>query len=185
MGRCPTQNHIRLQGGDLRVAAGDSHRPAGARRRNAPEHRAKRIFWQRTADRPSCETPAATGPAIAYRIQYDLDWRNGQTNCQQHRQRSATYLPGRHCASASLRRTRTSRCLCNGRAYGARTTPQMVLINPNGRIDYHGAIDSIRSANPADIANAINYVKQAIEETLAGKPVSVKSATPYGCSVKY
>ena len=72
-----------------------------------------------------------------------------------------------------------------GRAYGARTTPQMVLINPNGRIDYHGAIDSIRSANPADIANAINYVKQAIEETLAGKPVSVKSATPYGCSVKY
>lgn len=72
-----------------------------------------------------------------------------------------------------------------GKAYGARTTPQIVLINPQGVVVYNGAIDSIRSANSADIARATNYAKQAIAEITAGKPVSVPSATPYGCSIKY
>lgn len=72
-----------------------------------------------------------------------------------------------------------------GKAYGARTTPQMVLIQPDGKVAYHGAIDSIRSANAADIPKASNYVKQAMGEALAGKPVSVATSTPYGCSVKY
>jgi len=72
-----------------------------------------------------------------------------------------------------------------GRAYGARTTPQMVLINPAGVIVYHGAIDSIRSANPADIPKATPFLRQALEESLAGKPVTTPSTTPYGCSVKY
>ncbi len=72
-----------------------------------------------------------------------------------------------------------------GRAYGAKTTPQMVLINPGGVVVYHGAIDSIRSANPADIPKAINYMKAAINEALAGKPVTHASTVPYGCSVKY
>jgi cytochrome oxidase Cu insertion factor (SCO1/SenC/PrrC family) len=72
-----------------------------------------------------------------------------------------------------------------GRAYGAKTTPQMVLINPQGTVVYHGAIDSIRSANPADIARATNYMKQAMTEALSGKPVSVPESVPYGCTVKY
>ena len=72
-----------------------------------------------------------------------------------------------------------------GKAYGARTTPQLVLIQPDGKVAYHGAIDSIRSANAADIPKATNYVKQAMTEALAGKPLSVVSSTPYGCSVKY
>ena len=72
-----------------------------------------------------------------------------------------------------------------GRAYGVKTTPQMVLINPDGRVVYHGAIDSIRSANPADIPKATNYMKQAMTEALAGKPVGTPLSTPYGCSVKY
>ncbi len=72
-----------------------------------------------------------------------------------------------------------------GRAYGAKTTPQMVLINPQGTVLYHGAIDSIRSANPADIARATNYMKQAMTEALSGKPVSVPESVPYGCTVKY
>lgn len=72
-----------------------------------------------------------------------------------------------------------------GRTYGAKTTPQMVLINPEGVVLYHGAIDSIRSANPADIPKAINYMKAAINEALAGKPVTHASTVPYGCSVKY
>lgn len=72
-----------------------------------------------------------------------------------------------------------------GRAYGAKTTPQMVLINPEGKVVYHGAIDSIRSANPADISKSTNYMKQAINEALAGRPVSTATSVPYGCSVKY
>jgi dienelactone hydrolase len=72
-----------------------------------------------------------------------------------------------------------------GRAYGARTTPQMVLINPAGVIAYHGAIDSIRSANTADIPKATPFLRQSLEEVLAGKPVTIPSTTPYGCSVKY
>lgn len=72
-----------------------------------------------------------------------------------------------------------------GRAYGAKTTPQMVLINPNGVVVYNGAIDSIRSANAADIPKATNYLKQAVQEALGGKPVSMPSTTPYGCSIKY
>lgn len=72
-----------------------------------------------------------------------------------------------------------------GKAYGARTTPHMYIINPVGTLVYAGAIDSNRSANPADIPGATNYVRQALDELLAGKPVSVSSTQPYGCSVKY
>jgi len=72
-----------------------------------------------------------------------------------------------------------------GKGYVAKTMPQMVLINPKGVVVYHGAIDSIRSASAGDIPNATNYMKQAMTEALAGKPVSVSESTPYGCSVKY
>lgn len=72
-----------------------------------------------------------------------------------------------------------------GRAYGARTTPHMFVIDPQGKVVYAGAIDSKPTANPADIATATNYVKQAVGESLAGKPVSVASTRAYGCSVKY
>jgi hypothetical protein len=72
-----------------------------------------------------------------------------------------------------------------GRAYGARTTPHMYLIDPQGRLVYAGAIDSKPSANPSDIKTATNYVSQAIGEALAGRPVSQSQTTAYGCSVKY
>ncbi len=72
-----------------------------------------------------------------------------------------------------------------GRAYGARTTPHMVLIDPQGKLVYAGAIDSKASANPADIKTATNYVKQAVGESLAGKPVSSAVTRAYGCSIKY
>ncbi|MFN9480103.1 MAG: thioredoxin family protein, partial [Betaproteobacteria bacterium] len=72
-----------------------------------------------------------------------------------------------------------------GRAYHARTTPQMVVIDPAGKIVYAGAIDDKRSANVADVKTATNYVAQALTEARAGKPVSVASTQPYGCSVKY
>ena len=72
-----------------------------------------------------------------------------------------------------------------GRAYAAKTTPHMFVIDPAGRIVYAGAIDDKRSANPADVRTAKNYVTAALNEAKAGKPVSVASTTPYGCSVKY
>lgn len=72
-----------------------------------------------------------------------------------------------------------------GRAYGARTTPHMYVIDARGTLVYAGAIDSKPSANPADIKSATNYVNQAVAETVAGKPVSVATSQAYGCSVKY
>jgi len=72
-----------------------------------------------------------------------------------------------------------------GRAYGAKNTPNMVIINPDGKIAYEGAIDSKASPNPADIPSSTNYVKAALDESLAGKSVSTPQTKPYGCSVKY
>jgi peroxiredoxin len=72
-----------------------------------------------------------------------------------------------------------------GRAYGARTTPQMVVIDPTGKLVYAGAIDSKATANPADIKTATNHVNAALAEALAGKAVTVALTQPYGCSVKY
>ncbi|HEY2628677.1 MAG TPA: redoxin family protein [Usitatibacter sp.] len=72
-----------------------------------------------------------------------------------------------------------------GSAYGAKTTPQMFIIDPSGKIVYNGAIDDKRSTDVADVKTAKNYVVAALEEMKAGKAVSVASTTPYGCSVKY
>src|SRR6266487_5230441 len=72
-----------------------------------------------------------------------------------------------------------------GRAYGAKNTPNMVIINPDGKIAYEGAIDSKASPNPADIPSSTNYVKVALDESLSGKPVTTQQTKPYGCSVKY
>lgn len=72
-----------------------------------------------------------------------------------------------------------------GRAYGSKNTPNMVIISPEGKIIYEGAIDSKATPNPADIPVSTNYVKAALDESLAGKPVSNPTTRPYGCSVKY
>jgi len=72
-----------------------------------------------------------------------------------------------------------------GRAYGAKNTPHMFVINPEGKVVYEGAIDSKRTPNPADIPSSTNYVKQALDEALAGKAVTTADTKPYGCSVKY
>ena len=72
-----------------------------------------------------------------------------------------------------------------GRAYGAKRTPEMYVINADGILVYHGAIDDKKSVDPADIATAKNLVAAAIDETLAGKPVSTPETEAYGCSVKY
>ena len=72
-----------------------------------------------------------------------------------------------------------------GRAYGAKTTPHMFIINPEGKVAYAGAIDDNDSANPAVIAKSTNYVTAALDAGLAGKPIVKASTRAYGCSVKY
>ena len=71
------------------------------------------------------------------------------------------------------------------RAYAARATPHMFVIDPAGNVVYNGAIDDRRTANPADAKPARNYVRAALTEAMAGKPVTVASTSPYGCSIKY
>ena len=72
-----------------------------------------------------------------------------------------------------------------GKAYGARTTPHMYIVNPQGTLIYAGGIDSIASSRPDDIKTAVNYVKQGVREALAGQPLSNATTRPYGCSIKY
>ncbi|GAB4168016.1 MAG: thioredoxin family protein [Terrimicrobiaceae bacterium] len=72
-----------------------------------------------------------------------------------------------------------------GKAYNARTTPEMFVVDQQGVLQYMGAIDDKPSADAADIDGAVNYVEKALEEVFAGKPVTTATTKPYGCSVKY
>jgi len=72
-----------------------------------------------------------------------------------------------------------------GQLYSARTTPHMYIISPQGQLVYAGAIDSVPSARVDDIRTATNYVRQGLNEALAGKALSVASSRAYGCSIKY
>jgi peroxiredoxin len=72
-----------------------------------------------------------------------------------------------------------------GRMYNAQTTPQMVIIDPEGTLLYNGAIDDRPSSRPASLEGAHNYLAAGLDEAMAGQPVSVPTTKPYGCSVKY
>lgn len=73
-----------------------------------------------------------------------------------------------------------------GRAYAAKTTPHMYVIDKDGVLRYMGGIDSIPSGNPADIPKAVSYIDVVVPEVLAGKTeLSYTVTRPYGCSVKY
>lgn len=69
-----------------------------------------------------------------------------------------------------------------GKLYGATRTPEMFIIHKDGTIAYHGAIDDDPKGDKTTI---VNYVQQALDELLAGKPVSIAHTAPYGCTVKY
>jgi AhpC/TSA family len=72
-----------------------------------------------------------------------------------------------------------------GHLYDAKTTPQMILIGPDGTLLYDGAIDNHPSTRLSTIDGAKNYISAALTEARAGKPVSTPTTRPYGCSVKY
>lgn len=72
-----------------------------------------------------------------------------------------------------------------GLAYTAKTTPQMIVIDPAGKLVYDGAIDDHPTTDVADVPRSKNYVSAALKEAMAGQPVAMASTRPYGCSVKY
>ncbi|HET9374771.1 MAG TPA: thioredoxin family protein [Chthoniobacterales bacterium] len=72
-----------------------------------------------------------------------------------------------------------------GHLYGAKTTPDMYIINPQGVLVYQGAIDDKPSTDLADVKTAKNYVKSALNAVMGGQTVATASTRPYGCSVKY
>lgn len=72
-----------------------------------------------------------------------------------------------------------------GQAYGARTTPHMFVINPEGILVYQGAIDSIKDTKPESIPDATNHVMDALKAMAKGDPIPDANTRPYGCSVKY
>lgn len=72
-----------------------------------------------------------------------------------------------------------------GRLYEAQTTPHMFIVDKAGKLAYAGGIDSIASTDAADVAKATPYVKNALDELLANKPVTTALAKPYGCPIKY
>ena len=72
-----------------------------------------------------------------------------------------------------------------GRTYGAKTTPHMFIINPQGVLVYAGGIDNIASTDQEDLKKANNYVKEVLDEGISGRQITVSGSRPYGCSVKY
>ena len=72
-----------------------------------------------------------------------------------------------------------------GKSYGARSTPTMFVINPEGVVIYAGGIDDIASTNVMDLSRARNFVRECLDLVLAGKEVRAKTSRAYGCSVKY
>jgi len=72
-----------------------------------------------------------------------------------------------------------------GKLYGAKTTPDMRIIDREGRLVYVGGIDDKPTNDVADLPGATNFVRAALDDVKAGRPVRTAFATPYGCSVKY
>ena len=71
-----------------------------------------------------------------------------------------------------------------GHLYDMKTTPDMYVIDKDGVLVYQGAIDD--KPDPMhDPRTARNYVREAVDALLAGKPVEVSQTKPYGCGVKY
>jgi peroxiredoxin len=72
-----------------------------------------------------------------------------------------------------------------GRAYGARTTPHLFVISPEGEVVYNGAVDDRPSPSPASLRGARTYVAEALDALLAGRRIATPRTQPYGCAVKY
>jgi peroxiredoxin len=72
-----------------------------------------------------------------------------------------------------------------GHAYGASNTPHLFVVGPDGQLAYQGAVDDQRTADPATVGKGLNYLEEALDALIAGKPVPEAQTKAYGCSVKY
>lgn len=72
-----------------------------------------------------------------------------------------------------------------GRAYGAKTTPDMRIIGRDGRLVYVGGIDDRPTTDVADLQGAVNFVRAALDDLMSERPIRRDFAASYGCSVKY
>jgi peroxiredoxin len=72
-----------------------------------------------------------------------------------------------------------------GKAYDARTTPHMYVVDKSGKLAYMGGIDDKPVADPSSLKGAKNYVTAALSDIKAGRAVATPVSKPYGCSVKY
>ena len=88
----------------------------------------------------------------------------------------------RHAAPAAVLLDPESRIALD---YGATVTPHMYIVDASGVLVYKGGIDSIATADRDDIPRAKQYVRAALTELQAGKPITDASTRPYGCNLKY
>ncbi|WP_312781526.1 thioredoxin family protein [Brevundimonas sp.] len=72
-----------------------------------------------------------------------------------------------------------------GKRYDAKTTPDMRIIDPEGRLIYVGGIDDRPTNKVEDLEGANNFVRAALTDAKAGRPVQTAFAQPYGCAIKY
>ena len=93
-----------------------------------------------------------------------------------------TYIKTMHVASTAVLLDPTGAI---GRLYEAKTTPHMFVIDPTGKLIYQGAIDNKPTTDQADLKGADNYLNDALNASMSGKPIAVSTTRPYGCSVKY
>jgi peroxiredoxin len=96
--------------------------------------------------------------------------------------RAAALVGERHIGSTAVLLDADGKA---GRAYGAKTTPHMFVIDPKGVLVYAGGIDDKPSTDQEDVATAKNLVAAALGDLAAGRPVAVSTSQPYGCGVKY
>lgn len=92
------------------------------------------------------------------------------------------YLSSKHAAPTAAILDSTGAI---GHMYDAKTTPHMFVIDPTGKLIYEGAIDDRPSTDPESLKGAHNYVNEALEDGMAGRPVPTPVTRSYGCSVKY
>jgi peroxiredoxin len=93
-----------------------------------------------------------------------------------------TYLQQMHAAPTAVLMDPEGKL---GRMYNAKTTPEMYVIDAQGKLIYEGAIDDRPTPDVSDIKGADDYLNDALTEAMAGKPVVQSYTRAYGCSVKY
>jgi len=72
-----------------------------------------------------------------------------------------------------------------GRQYDVEVTPEVFIIDPQGILVYMGGMDDKPTTGVADVDQAIDYVGEAMDDTLAGRPVSRPITRAYGCPIEY